>query len=160
MTSPREPAVSGQACPSTERDVMAVVEGLRHFVFALQQLRRRSSALMGVNETDALALANVHAAGSLSAVELVGRLGISPSSGTALVDRLENAGLVTRRAAPADRRRLLIETTPHGEAVLDRARAPFLEALGGIASDRLLPMSDALEELARVLVQHNDGSNI
>jgi len=47
----------------------------------------------------------------LGAAQLSGRLGISTGSATELVDRLENAGHLHRRAHPSDRRRKVLEPT-------------------------------------------------
>ncbi len=49
-------------------------------------------------------------------------LGIENSGMTGLIDRLEKAGFVTRRADPDDRRALLICATPAGLEEADRAK--------------------------------------
>src|SRR5438477_13005318 len=46
--------------------------------------------------------------------ELAGRLGLAESTVTRLVDRLESAGLATRRTSPPDRRCVVAELTPTG----------------------------------------------
>lgn len=68
----------------------------------------------------------------LGPVELSGRLGISTGSATELVDRLEQAGHLQRRAHPSDRRRKVLEPT---DAALDRtlgALQPLFERLDGL----------------------------
>jgi DNA-binding MarR family transcriptional regulator len=48
---------------------------------------------------------------------LIKLLDLDPSTVTRMVQRLEQAGLVTRRADPDDRRAVLVETTPAGGAL-------------------------------------------
>jgi DNA-binding MarR family transcriptional regulator len=62
----------------------------------------------------------------LSMTELANAVLLSKSGLTRLVDRIEEAGLVQRVAAPGDRRSLLIVLTPSGEKRLKRA-APIHE---------------------------------
>jgi DNA-binding MarR family transcriptional regulator len=62
----------------------------------------------------------------LSMTELANAVLLSKSGLTRLVDRIEEAGLVQRAAAPGDRRSLLIVLTPSGEKMLKRA-APIHE---------------------------------
>jgi DNA-binding MarR family transcriptional regulator len=62
----------------------------------------------------------------LSMTELASAVLLSKSGLTRLVDRIEEAGLVQRAAAPGDRRSLLIVLTPSGEKTLKRA-APIHE---------------------------------
>src|SRR5205814_3061103 len=57
----------------------------------------------------------------LSMTELANAVLLSKSGLTRLVDRIEEAGLVRRAAAPGDRRSLLIVLTPSGAKALKRA---------------------------------------
>jgi DNA-binding MarR family transcriptional regulator len=74
-----------------------------------------------------LALAPQHAgilrmlgsAAGLSQRELAGRLGILPSRLVALVDELEEKGLVERKDDPGDRRSYALQLTDRGRATLD-----------------------------------------
>ncbi len=75
-------------------------------------------------------LATQHAVG--------GCLAIDPSTMVAVVDELEDQGLVTRRRDPADRRRYLLALTAKGRRIqaacrsaADRCEAEVLSALDG-----------------------------
>ena len=46
---------------------------------------------------------------------------------SALVNRLDRLGLVSRGENPRDRRQTLVELTPAGEAMLDRVEADSIE---------------------------------
>jgi long-chain acyl-CoA synthetase len=74
--------------------------------------------------------------GSAAASELASKLDVSPPSVTALIDGLVARGLVQRRPAPADRRRVDHLLTAKGQAVLhdaDRAAAAQLAAVAAAA---------------------------
>lgn len=60
--------------------------------------------------------------GSQSAGHLGQAVGLSPTSVTRLVDRLERRGLVTRHRDSEDRRLVEIRLEPAGEAILNQAK--------------------------------------
>ena len=57
------------------------------------------------------------------------QLGLSPRNMTALVDALEDEGLVTRRTHPTDRRAVLLELTDEGRDVADQTLEPRVAAI-------------------------------
>jgi len=59
--------------------------------------------------------------GSLPMKVIGNRLQVHPTSVTNAVDRLEDAGLVTRSTHPEDRRAMLVALTPSGRALAERA---------------------------------------
>ncbi len=77
------------------------------------------------------------------------RLQVHQTSVTNAVDRLEGAGLVVRRPHPTDRRTTLVELTPAGRQVADRAtkalNADVFEA-PGLATQSLRSLVDVLAE--------------
>lgn len=77
------------------------------------------------------------------------RLQVHQTSVTNAVDRLEGAGLVVRRPHPTDRRTTLVELTPAGRQVADRAtkalNAEVFEA-PGLATQSLRALVDVLAE--------------
>jgi DNA-binding MarR family transcriptional regulator len=77
--------------------------------------------------------------------EIAEGLGLDPSPVGALVDALEDDGLVQRLPHPADRRTRLVTPTPEGRAVREQARADvaatreeFLTPLPHAERDQLL----------------------
>lgn len=90
------------------------------------------------------------AAEPLRIADLAGRLGIVPRSATEVVDALENNGLVTRQANPADRRTLLLVPTALGEQLCTRFATLSREA-GRQLFDRLSQAER--EQLLRLLVK-------
>jgi DNA-binding MarR family transcriptional regulator len=61
------------------------------------------------------------------------RLMVHPASVTNTIDRLEQRGLVRRRPAAEDRRRILAEITPAGHALAAKATAALNDARFGLA---------------------------
>src|SRR3954451_25121847 len=59
--------------------------------------------------------------GSLPMKVIGSRLQVHPTSVTNAVDRLEDAGLVTRSTHPEDRRAMLVALTPAGHGLAERA---------------------------------------
>ncbi|KAA0084511.1 MarR family transcriptional regulator [Mycolicibacterium sp. P9-64] len=79
---------------------------------ALQSLDRRGPSMVG---------------------ELGDDLGLVPSTASRLSDRLAEAGLITRRPAPSNRRSTLLELTDAGRAILDELVALRLRVFGEVA---------------------------
>jgi DNA-binding MarR family transcriptional regulator len=79
---------------------------------ALQALDRRGPCLVG---------------------ELGDDLGVVPSTASRLSDRLTEAGLITRRPAPSNRRSTLLELTDAGRAVLEELVALRITAFRAVA---------------------------
>ncbi|MBE1530979.1 MarR family winged helix-turn-helix transcriptional regulator [Actinomadura algeriensis] len=69
------------------------------------------------------------AARPVSMGELAGELILTSGGMTRLIDRMETAGLVARRAAPGDRRGRRVELTGAGRAKLDEAMRVHAETL-------------------------------
>jgi DNA-binding MarR family transcriptional regulator len=67
---------------------------------------------LGINRTDSRCIDLIDQAGGMTAGELAQAAGLTTGAVTAVVDRLEKAGLARRVADPTDRRRVRIETTP------------------------------------------------
>lgn len=93
------------------------------------------AAAGGLNATDLTALRalDVIAEGDLPAGALGQALGLSSSSTTGLVDRLERAGLATRQPDPSDRRRVLVSLTPRARSFGAEHLAPYLHAITAAA---------------------------
>jgi DNA-binding MarR family transcriptional regulator len=62
--------------------------------------------------------------------DLAAQLTLSRGGITKLVDRLQEAGYLTRVACPEDRRSLRAELTPAGERMLEEMRAVYEEEIG------------------------------
>lgn len=94
--------------------------------------------------------------GRQSAGRLGDRVGLSPTSMTRLVDRLESRGLVSRHRQAHDRRLVEIQLEPAGETLLGATRVfkgtPLhlaMEAMSGDQREKLVASLHELVEIAR-----------
>lgn len=123
----------------------------RMFEFLIATAPRRSAALgqrnLSPNDARALNFLDGGAGHPLSA--LAREWGCDPSNATAIVDRLERAGLAERRTKADDRRVKLVVLTPRGLAIKRELMAEFLAP-----PQELLALTRTdLETLERVLAK-------
>ena len=96
---------------------------------------------------EALVLLTFSSRGSLPLGKMGERLQVHPTSVTSIVDRLEAAGLVVRRAHPQDGRAVLAEITPAGRELVAAATATLVGAdfgLGALDDAQLRQLSELL----------------
>ena len=91
--------------------------------------------LLGVNRTDARCLDILDQHGSMSAGDLAEASRLTTGAITAVIDRLERAGLARRVPDPTDRRRVLVEPT-------EKALAVAIELMVEPMSELYLPMAE------------------
>ena len=90
---------------------------------------------LGMNRTDMRCIDLIDQAGGMTAGELAKAAGLTTGAVTAVVDRLEKAGLARRVADPSDRRRVRIEVTPKLWELTGPLMMPFLEESQAIVDD-------------------------
>ncbi len=74
----------------------------------------------------------LHCGGPAIMRDLGTQLGATPRNMTAIVDAMEEAGLVVRRPHPTDRRATLVELSPDGARAATQAIGPQLDAISEI----------------------------
>ncbi|MEM6909961.1 MAG: MarR family transcriptional regulator [Verrucomicrobiota bacterium] len=72
---------------------------------------------------------------SMTMSEIAGKMGHSTAAATGLVDRLEKLGYVERIHAADDRRKILVQITAKGEALLLTLRAALANSLSSMMAD-------------------------
>ena len=82
-----------------------------------------------------------------SAAEIGTRLRIDSATATGLVDRLEGAGLIERRAHPSDRRVHLLFLTPEGRAL----QAPLEKVMNDLNAAVREELGDGADEAWKAL---------
>jgi DNA-binding MarR family transcriptional regulator len=90
---------------------------------------------IGMNRTDARCIDLIDQAGGMTAGELARAAGLTTGAVTAVVDRLERAGLARRVHDQADRRRVRIEATPKLWEVTEPLMGPMLYESQAIIAD-------------------------
>lgn len=105
---------------------------------SLSATRHRAALarLLGMTETDVLAVQHLSRAGSLTPTRLGALLGLTSGGTTALVQRLERLGYVVRDAHPSDRRSAVLRLTGDIERAAGEAFAPLVRDIDA-ASERL-----------------------
>jgi DNA-binding MarR family transcriptional regulator len=98
---------------------------------ALAAARHRAAIgrLLGLSESEVLAMQHLAVAGQLTPSGLGRRLRLTSGGTTALVQRLERAGYVAREAHPVDGRSSLLRLTPKAEEAAVEAFAPLVAEL-------------------------------
>ena len=121
-------------------------------VLARSARRLRQAAGTDLSPSLTAALATVERHGPLTPSELATRERVQRPTVTRLVCRLDEAGLVTRAADPADGRSSLISVTPAGRALLAAGRTRK-DAFLSERLDALGPEDSATLERAAALLE-------
>lgn len=85
--------------------------------------------LLGVNRTDVICLDILPRLGTVTAGRLAEESRLTTGAITPVLDRLERPGYVRRLADPADRRRVLVETTDRFREIAEHTYGPMAEEL-------------------------------
>ena len=115
---------------------MAFAAGLRRTGALMQLMGTAAAERIGINATDLNCLNILSFSGHMTAGELARATGLTTASITGVIDRLEEAGYVSRERDPHDRRRVVVTLS------LDRA-------MRNVASVFLPIMRDWREMAAR-----------
>jgi DNA-binding MarR family transcriptional regulator len=124
-------------------------EGIRQLLnrrdLAAARYRTAIAKQLALGESEMLAVAHLAQHGVLTPGQLGALLDLSSGGASALVQRLEDAGALVRRAHPTDGRRSLVRLSP---ALIQRAERAF----GPLVSE-LEELSAALDEAERRLIR-------
>jgi DNA-binding MarR family transcriptional regulator len=111
--------------------------------FATDFLRwMEGRACDGLNYQRLSLLQALHCGGPAIMRDLGTQLGLSPRNMTAIVDGLEEAGLVARRPHPTDRRATLVELSGGGTVEAERELGPRLDAIAELFACLTAPERD------------------
>jgi DNA-binding MarR family transcriptional regulator len=134
-----------------------VANRLRPVLLHLNRHLRREVHTSGVSAGQLSVLGGIRDKPGIGVQELAIREGTSMPSVSNHIDRLEASGLVTRRQAERDRRRVDLEVTPEGLRVLRvirSKRTAWLSArLGALADVDLAAIAGAIGPLEALLGQ-------
>lgn len=136
-----------------------VLNALRAYRAAEAAMRRRTRDSMRMNETDLLAIRYVmqarQAGKSIGPKDLSRILNISTASTTALIDRLQKGGYLTRRPHPTDRRALEIIPTENADhevrETLGKMHRRMLDTAEALTPEEAGTITRFLQEMTRVL---------
>ncbi|MFU8850036.1 MarR family winged helix-turn-helix transcriptional regulator [Micromonospora sp. SL1-18] len=133
---PAEGGRSGLA-GDTVRRILHIASAMRHY-------QDEEIAALGLTPAAARALYELDPDRPLPGRDLAEQLGCDRSNVTALVDKLEQAGLVERRVDPADRRQKTLVVTDAGRRVRDRVGRLMSDSrlLGGLTTAELATLRE------------------
>lgn len=140
--------------------VVPMLEALRAFRRADQEMRVRISAGMKMNVTDLQALQLVIAAENgdeaITPRTLAGELHISTASTTKLLDRLTASGHLERRPHPRDRRSLVVFATEHAHLEVRERLTAMHTRMAEIAGDVPCHARSAVVQFLRAMAEQLD----
>ncbi len=127
---------------------------IRDYGVQLRLFQQAVDARAGLNATDGECLRMLFASGSATPSALARHTGLTSGATTAMLDRLEQAGLIERRANPSDRRGSLVSPTPTAAAQMASwfasARAAQNELMSSYSADEQALIADVFERFARL----------
>ena len=130
---------------------------------SLADARHRSAVarLLGVTDSEVLAIQHLAWAGALTPSRLGHQLRLTSGGTTALVQRLARLGYVEREAHPEDRRSTLLRLTERAEREAGALWAPLVQELDELGEDvgeeALAAATALLESVVAVAERHADA---
>jgi DNA-binding MarR family transcriptional regulator len=137
----KEPYMPAAPSPEDrEATVRRIAEAHERLMHLLSAGHLADFLEMPITMSQAKVLYLVASAGEIHMAELPGRLGVSLSTVSGLVDRLVDHGLLVRREDPADRRQVVVGMTDAGAAAIERFRELNVRQLRELL-DRVEPVA-------------------
>ena len=137
---------------------VAIANRLRPVLLHLNRHLRREARAQGISAGQISLLASIESNRGIGVKELADREGMAAPSVCTAVDRLQAAGYVTReRESNGDRRRVGLEATSEGSALLrsvrSRRTAWLAERLQALSAAERARIADAVEALSALVTQ-------
>jgi len=122
---------------------------------AERRLRGREGGSSDLTHSQLRALVALHHADEVTAGQLAKQADLNPASVTAMLDTLQERGIIERRRTEEDRRVCLVSLTDRGRAVLDERRtrwqALWAEHLGALPEEDIEVALGVIRTITRLL---------
>lgn len=116
-----------------------------------RRIRESFARSIGLSHSEFNAVMLLGDPGELTPKQLADQLGITSGSATAMIDRLETAGLLARRPHPHDRRSLLLRLTTRGKSAHNTVFKLYLTTITDVIADaRTPPIQELIDLLERI----------
>jgi DNA-binding MarR family transcriptional regulator len=116
---------------------------------------------VGINRTDLRCMDIVDQRGRVTAGELAREAGLTTGAVTAVVDRMEAAGLLRRAYDANDRRKVFIELTPDAQQLGDEVYGPLDQAgethLASLSDEQVFTIIGFLDVSRRITMENVDA---
>jgi DNA-binding MarR family transcriptional regulator len=149
------PVAAGPPGSGTIDVYKEVLVALRQILRTTASQSKRLARETGLTTAQFVSLQAIGGAGEMSAGDLARALNLTQATVTAVVTRLERRGLIARRRAEQDKRRVIVSLTASGEALLAAAptslQARLAERFGALAPWEQLHILAAVQRLAALM---------
>jgi DNA-binding MarR family transcriptional regulator len=139
--------------PPITAEATAVLDDLRRIVRVLRESSRAAESVLGVTGAQLFVLKALAEAPALSLNALAARTRTHQSTVSVVVRRLVDRGFIERSTSTLDGRRIELELTPRGRALLERAplaaQDRLIEAIERLPRAKRRVLAGALQELVR-----------
>jgi DNA-binding MarR family transcriptional regulator len=129
---------------------------------AASDFDERVAKKLRLGRTDMRCLDLIGRLGPLTAGRLAEESGLTTGAVTFILDRLEEAGMVTRRRDTEDRRRVWVEIVPEAQQRLQRLQQPVADEMRQVASqfkvDELQVVRDFMRQAKEVFQRQVHGA--
>jgi DNA-binding MarR family transcriptional regulator len=136
------------------------LNAVRDYGVQLTLFRNAMNEWVGINATDMECLRFLFLKGVSTPSELARQTGLTSGATTAMLDRLEKAGLIERRPNPDDRRGTLIvpeaSSAEKAAAWFGSARKAQDELISGYSEKELEIIADVFERFAKLWEQERE----
>jgi DNA-binding MarR family transcriptional regulator len=132
-----------------------VLSALKRIIRAVDLHSRHLLARHGLSSPQLICLRELARGGSMLAGQLANRVNLSPATLSGIVDRLEARGLIRRVRQQDDKRRVMVELSEEGRALLMHAPSPlqrgFLQEFRALSANQQAEIARVLRKLGRMM---------
>lgn len=135
--------------------VAEIIDNIRRVFQAVNERSKLAEKETGITGPQLWAIKTIAQCGSVKGAELARRMYLHPTTVVGILDRLEARGLVTRTRSTVDRRIVEVALTEQGRELVDHspdvAQGLLVKGLEALTPEKLLRISDSLDELVGIL---------
>ena len=150
------------ALPGLDPEVEGVVTRMQRLLWRLRQQKAAAWAEQGITPADVVTVQTLVSL-EMSSTEatpavLAEKCQVTRAGMTGRLDRLEDAGHVTRQSDPGDRRRVIVRATPAGRAMWEAASEVSIRLETELLDHLSAPQRHQLNSLLRALLAADEAS--
>lgn len=125
----------------------------------LKESMRRSYENIGITVPQSLVIGTLMKFGEMKITELSGKINLTNSTISGIVDRLEKQGLVVRKRSEGDKRIVFVQLTPKFEEIYQgiykKVEESFQDLLSPATSEELVKIIEGLSVLKKIVNDRN-----